>query len=106
MNAQENIKQIFATVLIRHICLVSTVLLTMSAAQLSAANLRATCSESNLNLGWSREASNEFYVEASTNPADPASWRILTNEISLAGSDYSVTDMISRPCRFYRLKPT
>lgn len=83
---------------------IGVTLLTMSASSLSAADIRASCSGTNLNLSWSQDATNDFYVQVSTNLADPAGWRILTNATLLAGSDYSVTDAISGPNRFYRLK--
>ena len=48
------------------------VLLTTAASQLSATELRAAASGTNLVLSWAQDSTNDFYIQVSTNLANPA----------------------------------
>ena len=54
---------------------IGAVLLTTSASQLSATELRATGSVTNLVLSWDQDSINDFYLQVSTNLTDSAGWR-------------------------------
>ena len=81
-----------------------TVLLTAAASQLSATELRAAGSGTNLVLSWSQDSTNDFYLQISTNLSDSAGWRVATNPPSLVGNEYTTTAAMTGPQGFYRLK--
>jgi hypothetical protein len=83
--------------------LCATVLAIMTHA-VSATELRAHLEGSNLVMSWLTNASDDFYLEASANPADPAGWRIVTNAASQLGGLSFVTNSHAGSARFYRLK--
>ena len=80
------------------------VLLTTAASQLSATELRAADSGTNLVLSWAQDSTNDFYLQVSTNLATPAGWRIAANPTPLVGNEYTTMAAVTEPQEFYRLK--
>jgi len=83
---------------------IGVVLLTTSASQLSATELRAAGSVTNLVLSWAQNSTNDFYLQVSTNLTVSAGWRIATNPTLLVGNEYTVTVAMTEPQELYRLK--
>src|ERR1051326_7590200 len=71
---------------------------------MSATELRVHLDGSQLVMSWLTNTSDDFYLETTTNPADPAGWRIVTNAASQLGGRYFVTNSHADSARFYRLK--
>jgi hypothetical protein len=70
----------------------------------SATELRAVVSGTNLVLSWPADATNDFYLEGSTSLTEAAGWNVITSTASqLVGNCY-VTISLSVPGQFYRLK--
>lgn len=69
-----------------------------------AAELRARLEGSNLVMSWPTNTSDDFYVETTANPADPAEWTIVTNAASQLDGLYFVTNSSAGSARFYRLR--
>jgi hypothetical protein len=60
-------------------------------------------SGTNLLLSWPLSAPG-YTLQSTTNLADNNSWTTLTNAPVIVGSQNQVTDAISGPAKFYRLK--
>src|ERR1035438_5417582 len=80
------------------------VLLTTAASQLSATELRAADSGTNLVLSWAQDSTNDFSLQVPTNLATPAGWRIAANPTPLVGNEYTTMAAVTEPQEFYRLK--
>src|ERR1041385_2834068 len=69
-----------------------------------ATELRVHLEGSNLVVSWLTNTSDDFYLETTSNPADPAGWRIVTNAASQLGGLCFVTNSYAGSARFYRLR--
>jgi hypothetical protein len=83
-------------------CLAASLVVTTHPAL--ATELQAVVSGTNLVLSWPADATNDFYLEGSTSLPEPAGWSIITNAASQLGGDYFVTNSLSGPVQYYRLK--
>jgi len=65
--------------------------------------LQAQVSGNDFILSWPSWTQN-FSLQATTNLADPNSWTALTDTPAIVNAQYVLTNQISGPSRFYRLK--
>jgi hypothetical protein len=82
----------------------SAVALAAATNAVSATELRAHVAGLNLVLSWPTNTANDFYLEAAASPAEPAGWRIITNAATQVGDIWFVTNSLSGPAQFYRLR--
>jgi 3-keto-disaccharide hydrolase len=84
--------------------LVWAILLGLTPNPVSGTQLRAIISGPNLVFSWPADVTNDFYLEESSSLTDPSGWGIITNAALRMGGEYRLTNLLTGPVHFYRLR--